>query len=107
MSLDVWLNDPAEGQVFDWNITHNLNTMATEAGIYRQLWRPDEIGALVAGDIADALEAGLILLVTQPDRFRAFNPENGWGDYSGLVCFVTEYHSACRKWPKATIGISR
>ena len=30
-------------EVYSANITHNLNTMADEAGIYKHLWRPDEI----------------------------------------------------------------
>lgn len=37
---------PDEGDndvVFEANVTHNLNTMAAEAGIYYALWRPGEM----------------------------------------------------------------
>ena len=43
MSLDVWLNAVVKTQVFSANITHNLGKMADEAGIYKALWRPDEV----------------------------------------------------------------
>lgn len=29
-------------ELFEANITHNLNKMAKEVGIYEYLWRPDE-----------------------------------------------------------------
>ena len=39
MSLDVYLMVDNE-RVYDANITHNLNSMASEAGCYEALWRP-------------------------------------------------------------------
>lgn len=45
MSLDVYLEGPPVPQDVFWaNITHNLGRMADEAGIYKHLWRPEEIG---------------------------------------------------------------
>ena len=38
MSLSVYLSE----EVYNSNITHNLNKMAAEAGIYRLLWYPEE-----------------------------------------------------------------
>lgn len=94
-------------EVFDWNITHNLNRMAQEAGLYSFLWRPDETGITHAYQLIEPLAGGLELLKSDPDRFRAFNPANGWGDYEGLVEFVAAYLAACQEHPQAEIGVSR
>ena len=93
--------------VYDANITHNLNGMADEAMLYNCLWRPDEHGITKAEQLIPLLTTGLALLKSDPERFKALNPENGWGDYDGLVKFVTSYLDACERYPSAEIGISR
>jgi hypothetical protein len=107
MSLDFYLEEMQPVAVFDANITHNLNTMADEAGIYQALWRPEEIGATVGRDLIPVLQAGLARLVAHPKRFKAFNPENGWGSYAGLVKFARSVLAACEDNPDATIRVSR
>lgn len=107
MSLDVHLTATIPSTVFDYNITHNLTAMADAAGIYCELWRPDEIGITTAGQLIEPLAAGLARLEAEPAKFREHNPDNGWGDYEGLVRFVREYLQACREYPEAVIGVSR
>ncbi len=107
MSLDVYLKDENEGYVFDWNVTHNLNKMTMEAGIYQALWRPEEIEATKAEHITEILKAGLLELVCNEDHYKTFNPENGWGTYEGLVKFVAKYLNACTRYPNADIEVSR
>lgn len=94
-------------EYFSWNITHNLGRMANEAGIYYALWRPDEIGVMVARDLVPLLRSGLDLLESNPAKFRALNPENGWGTYDGLVAFVHAYLNACVEYPTAEVFVSR
>lgn len=96
-----------DSQVYSANITHNLNRMADEAGIYHHLWRPDEIGVTKAAELIEPLKVGLELLKSDPDRFKAFNPSNGWGDYEGLVSFVERYLAACKEYPEAEVSVSR
>ena len=93
--------------VYDANITHNLNKMAMEAGIYEHLWRPDEINVTKARELIEPLSAGANLLRSDPDRFKAFNPSNGWGDYEGLRSFVERYADACNRYPDADITVWR
>jgi len=93
--------------VFSANITHNLNTMAGEAGIYEELWRPDEIGISKAKQLIEPLTNGLQELKDDPAKFIPFEPENGWGTYGTLVGFVEEYLEACIKYPDATVEVSR
>ena len=109
MSLDIRLNAvrTVNVEVFNYNITHNLAPMAEQAGIYKYLWRPDELGITTAAQLIEPLRAGLTLLQGDRERFSEFNPDNGWGDYDGLVRFVRNYLAACEQNPDALIEVSR
>lgn len=93
--------------LFEANITHNLNTMAGEAGIYEYLWRPEEVGITHAAQLVKPLSEGLGRLIAEPDRFRRFNPSNGWGTYEGLLDFVSRYLAACQEWGAAKVRVRR
>ena len=113
MSLGVSLIANQPVSVFDANITHNLTEMASEVKLsngmtlYQVLWRPDESNLKYARDIADLLEEGWNILMADPEHFKKFNPENGWGSYDGLEKFVYKYLNACRFNPGAELEISR
>lgn len=115
MSLDVYLktapdlggDEPVEVTLFEANVTHNLGMMAAEAGVYKAIWRPEEIGARSAGDLIERLTIGLALLKSDPKRFAAHNPPNGWGTYTEFVPWVERYLEACRLMPLAEIEVSR
>lgn len=92
-------------RVYSRNITHNLGRMAEAAGIYKELWHPGDIGISTAAQLIEPLRAGLVRLRTDPGRFFAFNPSNGWGTYEGLVEFVTDYLRACEKFPNAAVSV--
>lgn len=96
-----------DSEVYSANITHNLNRMATEAGIYAILWRPDELGITKAKQLINPLKKGLSLMKSKPDHFKKFNPENSWGNYEGLVRFVEDYLAACQENPEAKVSVSR
>ncbi len=124
MSLDVYLEGeatdvyctcecghshikPYKATLFSRNITHNLNRMADAAGIYKALWRPEEIGASKARELEPILTEGLARLRSDPEHYKKLNPENGWGSYEGLVLFVEEYLKACRLYPDLNVKVSR
>lgn len=94
-------------EVYSANITHNLNRMAEEAGIYKHLWRPDEIGITKASQLIDPLRSGLASMIADPKRFEAHNPANGWGSYDGFVPWIQQYLSACEDHPNADVRVSR
>lgn len=106
MSLDVYLK-VGRNEVYSANITHNLNVMAARAGIYRALWRPDDIGIKKAKWLIPMLRDGLTSLTQFPDHYKQFDSPNGWGLYVHFVPFVEDYLAACEKYPEATIRISR
>jgi len=96
-----------DGEMYSANITHNLAKMAKEAGIYEVLWRPEEVGVIFAAQLIAPLRDGLVLLNSDPERFKQFNPANGWGTYDGLAQFVANYLAACEAHPTAEVSVSR
>ena len=93
--------------VFDANITHNLNKMADEAGIYEACWRPEEIGATKASDIISILEKGFEDMKARPEHYKQFDSPNGWGLYIHFLPWIEAYLNACREYPDAIIEVSR
>jgi len=113
-------------EYYQTNITHNLNTMAGEAGIYEALWRPymlqkgyiptedydkemlfESMSITYAKDIIEILEKGLKDLKKRPKYFEKFNSSNGWGMYEHFVPFVEGYLQACKDNPEAIIKVDR
>ena len=115
MSLDIDLMVVQPTSVYSGNITHNLGAMAREVkyegkgelSLYYILWRPDEHGFKYAKDISDLLDIGWNILISDPEYFKQFNPENGWGSYDGLCDFVYDYRNACWDNPDAQLRVSR
>ena len=116
MSLDVDLMVTQPTSVFSRNITHNLGKMASEVKIpymagtvtlYTILWRPEELQFTKAREIADLLDGGWNILLSDPEKYKQFNPENGWGSYEGLCDFVYNYRNACWENPEAELSVSR
>ena len=123
------VSDPEEEteEVYWANITHNLNKMAGEAGIYEAIWRPYQLHPnyfdfgkdydaeiafessvkMKAKDIVSSLEKGLSALKANPEYFKKFNSPNGWGLYKHFVPFVEKYLNACKEHPEAEIYCSR
>lgn len=94
---------------FEDNITHNLNRMAEEAGLYKPLWHPEDesIAAVYARDLIQPLRRGLLVLTQDISRLKQFNPENGWGSYDTLLKFTKRYLEACETYPDTIIQVSR
>jgi hypothetical protein len=115
MSLDVYLMVTQPVSVYSGNITHNLGKMAREVivdsekslTLYNILWRPDESGFVYAKEISDYLDLGWNILLSDPEKYKRYNPENGWGSYDGLCDFVYKYRNACWDNPEAELRISR
>lgn len=101
------VTDSPESILYSANITHNLTGMATAAGIYKPLWRPEEIGIEQAQQLTPLLEKGMKILTEQKTEMLKYNSPNGWGKYEDFVKFVGEYLEATKKWPTAIIEVSR
>jgi hypothetical protein len=117
MSLDVYLYEPlhcphCQGdlkgeQIFEANITHNLNKMADVAGIYKHLWRPEEIGITRAFQLIEPLQTAIAEMEADPEKFKQYDAPNGWGLYEHFVPWLQKYLRACKETPGAWIAVSR
>lgn len=123
---EVQENEFETSNVFDYNITHNLTEMANACGLYEPLWRPhllksnwiatenyDEEYKFEADNPSEAweiiskLKEGIEELKSNPEKYKKYNPDNGWGNYESLLKFAEEYLKACENYPNAIIGVSR
>lgn len=107
MSLDVTLTATRPTEVFSANVTHNLNNMAEAAGIYKHLWRPEEIGITKASQLVEPLRTAIALMRADPARFKLLNPSNGWGSFERFLPWLETYADACEKNPDAEVSVSR
>lgn len=106
MSLDIYLEKQMLTTVYDANITHNLNTMAAEGGIYDLLWHPAESGIKLAGQLIEPLEFAIAAMKEDPARFKKHNSPNGWGMYEHFLPWLEKLPEACRENPDATVRAS-
>jgi hypothetical protein len=111
MSLSIYLEDPTATYdtkyLYDANITHNLAEMAGKAGIYKAIWRPENINTIYAKDIIDIIEKGLKDLKERPDYFKQFSASNGWGTYEQFIPWIERYLDALKMYPESIINVSR
>src|SRR5512136_450961 len=105
MSLDIDLIK--EIRVYETNITHNLGPMAKELGVYKYLWRPEEININEAKQLIKPLARSIIKLEKNPEYYKKFNAKNGWGTYEDFLPWLKELLLACEKNPGAKIRVSR
>jgi hypothetical protein len=97
----------SDGEVFEANITHNLNTMAEKAGIYGVVWRPEENGIERAAQLIEPLEKAIADMKKRQPYYEQFNPSNGWGLYKNFVPWLEKYLAACKEYPAARVEASR
>lgn len=109
MSADVWIQlDPcltcgrSDEHGAELNVTYNLSRMLREAGF--DGW--SEIAGRNANDAGSHILDILNAMATDPDRWRAMNPSNGWGDYDKcLQGRMRDWAMECLNAPPgATIG---
>lgn len=96
---------------FHINITHNLTDMADECKVlgtckynsdstvvtlYDLMWHPEDSLNITTPNM-DYLEDIISCyrkLLEEPDYFKKFNPDNGWGTYEQLAKRTKEYINA-------------
>ena len=100
-------DDYEDAKLASHNVTHNLNKMAEAIGLYEVLWRPEEIGITTASQMIVPIEKGLKELVANPDKYKVFNPPNGWGNYDIFVSFCKSVLRTCQENPDAVIEAGR
>lgn len=107
MSLNIELTEFKEATIFESNITHNLAEMADAVGIYKHLWRPEEIGITHAKELIQPITDALTELKSNPELYRQYGDPKGWGTLDQFVPWLEEVLEACQKNPKAKVKTSR
>lgn len=83
--------------LFD-GITYNLSPMFREASGHRFA----DLEGMSGARVGSILRTALHRLVSDPPKYEALNPENGWGDYEGLVKVVTQAAVLAARYPNGT-----
>src|SRR4051812_46075723 len=88
----VWLFDTIE-------CTYNLAPMFFEAFADARGIRiiSDKAGS----DCIPLIESAIAKMKAEPEKYRAMNPKNGWGDYDGALRTLEGLIEWCRKAPRA------
>jgi hypothetical protein len=107
MSLDITLKKRGWEELYKANITHNLNKMAEEAGIYQALWHPDEIGITRAKQLILPLQQAIASMMMSADYYRKFDSPNGWGTYDNFLPWLEKLLKACEEYPEARVEVDR
>jgi hypothetical protein len=112
MSWWAHLDDDRGHNEGEWGYTHNTSPMLyvvlDDAGVVLSPDpdRPDRtmpwwmhLRTLNGPEGAAFLNVVIKGLEADPDRFRAMNPANGWGDYDTFLKVLTEMRDAVPEWP--------
>lgn len=100
MSADYWLETDNCHAHHSVNVTYNLGKMLREAG--HPEWQA--LKGAPASEVAGVMDAVARTLRSDPDRFRAFNPPNGWGTYEGAIEYAEAFRDMCSEHPEATVA---
>lgn len=108
MSWDAWIEidtggtDPAivaDLGDMTWNVSPMYyDAFGTEKGI-RGLDR------MIASDAVSLLNDVIITMKTNPDKYKAMNPTNKWGNYEVALKYLETIRDACDNNPKAILRV--
>ena len=108
MSYDVKFKKPlGGGRSFiyvgdDWiNHTANTGTMIKEVCGSR----PPEWGGKTGREMYPILLQGISLLSVYPQKYRCFEPENGWGTVETTIAFLEKVAANCEQYPDAVLEV--
>jgi hypothetical protein len=100
-------DDYEEAKLASHNVTHNLNKMAEAVGLSEILWHPEEIGITSASQMIIPIEKAIKELEANPDKYKTYNPPNGWGNFDIFVSFCKSVLRTCQENPDAVIEAGR
>lgn len=91
MSYDVEIRPKSQPPSVDYygNVTYNVTKMLRLAGIH-----PEVMNGLDAGIAHTVVVHALAAMEANPDYFRQFEAENGWGTYETTLDFVKQLEVA-------------
>ncbi len=83
-----------------FNYTYNVRDMLEAVGIVF-----NDLRGKPMSEVSLVFNKGIAKLKKDPEKYKAMNPENGWGSYETLVPFMEEMNHVFSKHPKATFRV--
>lgn len=104
MSWDASLVcDACRHAIGEWNYTYNTTPMvsaaAEAAGIEDGFGFQHDLNGMNGADGQRTLRLIIREMEDHPATYRAMNPENGWGDYAGILGVLREMADATPEAP--------
>lgn len=103
MSYDITIKEIREVEVYENNYTYNVSPMFREAlggnGI-------NHLDGKTCLDAIGHLEIAVNKMKAEPDKYKAMNPKNNWGDYKGALKVLEDLLASCKESVDGTIYIS-
>lgn len=100
----------------DWNFTHNLNPAINEALGNPEVstyWAKqfggcwwEVFNGKTGKETKDAFQVILDAFAADPEKYKAMEPDNGWGRIEHLVPVLEQMRDACEKHPSAVWKIT-
>lgn len=103
--IEVDAGGPEPITAFEWHgLTYNLREMLQEAF-------GDHMGIHLLENLSGEtcipmLKDAVAQMTSDPARFRALNPPNGWGDYDGCLKCLTTLLEYCARAPEGVFRIT-
>lgn len=92
----------ASGGVEIGNYTYNCSPMLWEANKASL----SDLNGKPVEEVALVLSEGVAIMRADPERFRAMNPANGWGDYDSWLGYLDRIIDACNQYPGAVLVVT-
>lgn len=87
----------------DW-INHTSNTSDMIKEVCGS--RPPEWGGRSCKEMYPILMQGISLLTIFPQKYRAFEPVNGWGTVETTTAFLEKIAANCEQYPDAVLEVN-
>ena len=88
----------------DWNYTHNTNRMADDALGEGSWWQ--RLNGSTGEEGYALLTQILEVFAADPAKFRAMNPDNGWGDFDRFRDILRNMADLSRRFPTGVWQVS-
>lgn len=95
--------------VGEFNWTHNLGDMAEAANIRQLLWLQRtkyDHAVYQAYQIYAELRPALQHMKENPEFYKQFDSENGWGIYDDFIPILDDLLKVCEDYPTANVRVS-
>lgn len=95
---------PPDVSHYDANYTYNVSEMFYDALPCRDGIRG--LNGATGAECRPLLLEAIRKMESEPAKYRAMNPRNGWGDYEGALTLLRQLYGWCEDSPEAVLVVS-